>query len=53
VSSKKNESRPIVDLYSRYAETFDRLRPLKIETYRFYQQLALDFVPFDVSAIDI
>ncbi len=34
------------DFHSRYADTFDRLQPLKIEMYRFYFDLALDFLPF-------
>ncbi len=37
------------DFHSRYAETFDRLQPLKIEMYRFYHELALDFLPFEAS----
>jgi SAM-dependent methyltransferase len=36
------------DYYSKYADTFDRLQPLKIEMYRFYHELALDFLPFKV-----
>ena len=35
------------DFHASYAKTYDRLQPLKIEMYHFYQQLALDFVGFD------
>jgi cyclopropane fatty-acyl-phospholipid synthase-like methyltransferase len=36
------------DYYFRYADTFDRLQPLKIEMYEFYHEHALDFLPFEV-----
>ena len=36
------------DFHSKYANTFDRLQPLKIEMYRLYHDLALDFLPFEV-----
>ncbi|MCX8213010.1 MAG: hypothetical protein OTJ97_00620 [SAR202 cluster bacterium] len=36
------------DYYSRYADTFGRLQPLKIEMYEFYHEHALNFLPFEV-----
>jgi tRNA (cmo5U34)-methyltransferase len=30
-------------------EEYDRLQPLRIEMYRFYHELALDFVPFETD----
>jgi ubiquinone/menaquinone biosynthesis C-methylase UbiE len=37
------------DLFSLIAEKYDRLQPLRIEMYRFYHELAFDFIPFDVQ----
>ena len=37
-------------MFSTYAQHYDRLQPIRIEMYRFYHELALDFMPF--GAID-
>jgi SAM-dependent methyltransferase len=38
---------PATSLWATYTgEAYDRLQPLRIEMYKFYHELALDFVPF-------
>ena len=35
--------------FSKRAESYDRLQPVRLEMYTFYHQLALDFMPYDTQ----